>query len=819
MNQATRAALAGLLHDIGKLYQRAYGKNPPPDFAEAGRTHQDYTAYFVRRLGLDLNLAESAKRHHRSRETPERLRPRPDQPLDWVVFYADNYASRERTDGDPEAAKAVEHTPLTSVFSQVYLGGIEAPERVYPLLPGGKPGFGPSLMYPADPAHSNVRPAAYARLVDHLEANVRKLPAGIDPESLLANLNMLFLDALWPVPADTRGDPGISLYDHLRLTAAFAAALWGFHSEQGLEIAAIRDESAEKFLLVGGDVSGIQGHIYRIKEAQGQGGIAKRLRARSLEVSLAAEAMARGLLERLGLPQLQRIMSAGGKFYLLIPNTRTAREALKEHFQEWEAWAMDQGASLVPVLAWAPFSPKRLKEKGFSEIFERLVAALTEAKLRPLASQLSRFRNPFGERLGRGLRPCAVCGVRPALDDEPGASCVECLRDREIGTRLPHSRSLFATATPQKPYYRFPQASFDLASQGYELRGEVDFAPASHPWELRLLLGHLPTVADALAYKNWTLEEYRSFLTEHDHRLDEGEGLSEKKPLTFSELAHLSRGVPYLGALMLDADRMGEAFARGFDHLKETQSPGRVAALSRAVEVFFTIEVGGLIAEARRYLSRLGWSEPEARQKTWRYRLIYTVYSGGDDLFLIGPWDVLIDFARDLNALYRRYTGHPAFTLTGGLALLRPATPVPVIYEAVHRAEEQAKERGKDPASPTRGKGHLTLFGQVVPWEELEEVSEWADWLRGELEAGRFPSALAYRLLKLHRAYWEAGDPARKMFYKPQLAYLLRNFADDEKYPGYLQRLHRLLDHTKPEWQYLPVWVQWGLYSARGGKG
>jgi len=813
--------MAGLLHDIGKLYQRAYGNTPPPDYREEGYTHQDYTAYFAQKFIADDELSEIAKRHHAGAKTPERLRPREDRPLDWVVFFADNYASRERSGEDAAPSQAVERTPLISVFSQIQILGKKAPERAYPFLSDGRVGLAPGLPYPTQPARANVSPDAYRRLVEHLEARTAQATSlTTDLPALVANLNMAFLETLWPVPADTRGDPGISLYDHLRLTAAFAAALYAYHQAGELKVEAIRDESEAKFLLVGGDMSGIQSHIYRIKDAQGQGGIAKRLRARSLEVSLAAEAMALGLLERLGLPPLQRIMSAGGKFYALLPNTEEAKQALEAHREAWEAWALEQGAGLIPVLDCVPFSPETLKTQGFAAIFQRLIERMAEAKLRPLKSQTARFPDPFQNRQGQSRRPCAVCGVRPAQTDEPGAACVECIRDREVGTRLPRVQSLSATKTPARPYYRFPELAFDLEAHAYALRGAADFTPSGAPWEFRPLLGHLPTVRDALDFLNKEdLEDYRAHLDERGVDPEDDAPLSEDKPLTFSELAHLSQGAPYLGALMLDADRMGEAFARGFAHLKEPMSPGRIATLSRAIETFFTLEVGGLIQNAADYSEHLGFSALEAETKARRYRLIYTVYSGGDDLFLIGPWDVLLDFALDLNALYQRYTAHPGLSLSGGFVLLRPTTPVPMIYEAVRQAEEQAKARGKAPESPSRGQGHLALFGQAVPWSALQGLAPWARWLMNEHAHGRFPSALAYRLLKLHRRFQEEEDPARKMFYKPQLAYTLRNYTDGEKFPGYRERLSQLLDHTRPEWAHLPVWVEWGLYGARGRKG
>jgi len=812
--------LAGLLHDIGKLYQRAYGNSGPVDFSEKGFTHQDYTAYFIQKFSLFTSqLADIAKRHHLAENTPERLQPRADEPRDWVVYFADNYASSERSDTGQTPDTAVQNTPLATIFSQITIGGNTGNKTVYKFLPEGSTGLQPGLTYPVEPEEANVRRDSYKRLVEELESRVTDL-AKLRPNdnAALANLTMFLLEGLWPVPADTRGDTGISLYDHLRLTAAFAAALYSYHLENGLTIKAIRNESPQKFLLVGGDVAGIQNHIYRITDAQGQGGVAKRLRARSLEVSLAAEAMSIGLLERLGLTPLQRIMSAGGKFYLLLPNTEGAKSELDEHRGEWEEWALNQGASLLPVLSAVPFGPEELKSSGFAGVFKRLLGAMAQDKLHPLASQQARFAAPYAERQGQSLRPCVVCGVRPAQSDDPGAVCIECERDRLVGGKLPQTRSLSVAANPVKPYYQFPLLNFDLRSNEYVLRGEADFSPAAYPWELRPLLGHLPTVADALEAKNLDPDDYLVFLEEQGLSLDDDE-LSTHKPLTFGELAHLSSGASYLGALMLDADRMGEAFAKGFAHLKEEKGPGRIAALSRSVDTFFTLEVGGLIKEAARYEKHLGYSRKEAEEKGRRYQLIYTVYSGGDDLFLIGPWDVLLDFAADLNELYRRYTRHPAFTISGGFALLKPTTPVPLIYEAVHGAEQQAKEKGKDPNSPTQGRGHLALFGQAVTWENINHLKPWTNWLVEELSSGRFPSALAYRLLKLYRHFAEEPDLAKKMFYKPQLAYLLRNYSDDRKYPKYYEQLKQLLDHTQPAWAHLPVWVEWGLYGARGRKG
>lgn len=129
---------------------------------------------------------------------------------------------------------------------------------------------------------------------------------------------------------------------------------------------------------------------------------------------------------------------------------------------------------------------------------------------------------------------------------------------------------------------------------------------------------------------------------------------------------------------MLDADRMGEAFATGFRREgRDLATPSRLAALSRTLEVFFTTEVLTLLEEPRRYRERLGWDDPSAQRKEARYPLLYSVYSGGDDLFLLGPWDALLDFALDLERLYRLFTRHPRLTLSGGSSSSRRASPCP----------------------------------------------------------------------------------------------------------------------------------------------
>lgn len=808
MSSDVHVTLASLVHDIGKLYQRAFWNHAPEGFDLPDRSHPAYTAWAIQRhrklferAGLEPDwLAQTASRHHEGWHDKPQYQPQ--TPEQWCVALADTYASRERLEADGKGSRAPD-TPLKSVFANLRVQETYGQrDHGYSMVEAGQEvGLKLGEAYPQ--ARPNVSGDTYWRAAERLDKRLTEL-AGFSPskETLLLNLLGLFQGLLWNVPSDTQGEPDVSLFDHLRLTGAIAAALWAYHGGSPT-VEALKDERSEKFLLVIGDLGGIQNHIYRIQAAQtGTGGIAKRLRARSLEVSLAAEAMGLELLQRSGFTPLQRIMSAGGKFYLLLPNTQAAQEALGEVRWRWEEWALAQRATLLPFLAAHPFAPAGFRV--FSQVLKEAHQKLAAAKLKPLSSQLA---TPYLTQGNLSLRPCAACGVR-AAKSATDELCHGCERDGHVGRLIPQLQEIgfFFQGAPN-PHYRFGELKAALSpSSTHTLRTQPDFTPAAHPWEVRLLAGHVPTLEDALHLGRWRdLADYQAWARAQGLWEEEEDGRREEDPLTLAELAELSTGAKYLGALMLDADRMGEAFATGFVDEKgqDNSSPSRIASLSRTLELFFAGEVLQLIRRPQTYAKRLGWSESEAREKAQRYPLVYSVYAGGDDLFLLGPWDVLLEFALDLERLYRAFTQHPALTLSGGFALVNPSLPIPLLAEAVREAEKAAKNAGRN---------RLHLFGQSVPWSEMGELVGWTRDFRRHLQAegkAGLSSALAYRLLRLWRGHQEK-DEARRMRYKPLLAYALRE-RNEEIRQHYLQ----LTNHTQAAWQHLPVWVQWGLYLER----
>jgi CRISPR-associated protein Csm1 len=109
---------------------------------------------------------------------------------------------------------------------------------------------------------------------------------------------------------------------------------------------------------------------------------------------------------------------------------------------------------------------------------------------------------------------------------------------------------------------------------------------------------------------------------------------------------------------------------------------------------------------------------------TWRDR-VSVVYSGGDDLFLVGAWDALPGVALEIRRQFARFTcDNPSFSLSGGLVLTGGKFPIYKSAEMAGEAEGSAKQHETAfPGRKTVKKASLTFLGTPMHWSELEEVA------------------------------------------------------------------------------------------------
>ncbi|GAW32210.1 type III-A CRISPR-associated protein Cas10/Csm1 [Carboxydocella sp. JDF658] len=734
--------LAALVHDIGKFIQRA-------DFGEQQlrKTHQEHSLMWASKLAQYLEgqvdpwlWQELVLKHHDNRQTPEQYRPASIderfRPLGYLVSKADNLSSSERGD---TVAKDFRTQPLASVFSAIQVEGKKADRLTwYEVAP-----LAPAAVKPVP--ETRIDRNRLANMVAEFSSQCAEIcqQPGLDFAAFFTQLQFLLQRYTWCIPANTQEEiPDISLYDHLRTSAAIAACMYRFHEEGGSwDTGQINREQRHCLHLIA-DLSGIQDYILGVNRI-GIKGVAKSLRARSFRLAVMADALALKLVQLAGVTPANILQVSGGTVHLLLPNTRAVKAALSDFRQELDRWSLREFQGLLRWnLAWTEVEDGEFKD--YSLVYRRVFQQLGQQKLRPLAGGLQRD-NGWKEEAFLGLlperAPCKVCGMRAHIDEKD--TCIDCQRLESVGSDLPSARSLLL--------YNEPAANrIELAPGLYgELGNKGDGR------ELATFVLGLDRLYQATSgyifYKG--LGNYAARV-EKDCELQDDCGdcrWQEGDILPLDCLARLADGKEMIAYLKGDVDNLGYIFSRG---LGERISISRLATLSRMLDYFFSAWLKDFLAT--------------------NYPYSYVVYSGGDDFLLLCPWSESLGLVSDLRRAFADYTGrNPALTFSVGLSLTKPQLP---LARGVARAEHQlelAKDSGKD---------RLGLLERALTWPQLDrvwdEAAQVGNWLLDK-QTGLSTNFLRYLLqfAGMYRHYRQTGDPLGLKFV-PLLYYqVVRNLS------------------------------------------
>lgn len=153
---------------------------------------------------------------------------------------------------------------------------------------------------------------------------------------------------------------------------------------------------------------------------------------------------------------------------------------------------------------------------------------------------------------------------------------------------------------------------------------------------------------------------------------------------TFEEYA----GNTNLGILRMDVDGLGKRFITGFDSISQYK------AFSKRLVDFF--EKG----------------TKEIQQEPTFKPYLNIIYAGGDDLFVVGRWDKVIDFAERIRQETTRRFGNEGISISGGIAVVQPKFPISKAAELAGDAEETAKHFRNGE------KNAFCMLGKTVSWNQ-----------------------------------------------------------------------------------------------------
>lgn len=504
---------------------------------------------------------------------------------------------------------------------------------------------------------------------------------------------------------------GISVFELARMTAAIASALTLYvDSKPDLLTTSSPSTSVtteEGLLLVSLGLSGIQSFIYTISSK----GALKSLRARSVYLELLLENLADELLSNLGLTRANLLYSGGGHAYLLLPNTAVAREHCRLAFERVHSGLLRTfGTRLFLINGVTPCSMEVLLNQTsdsdqYSLLFKELLASRSEKKLRRYSAADIIALNHSDKHDGE--RECMICGasdqlLEDTIADEAVSVCHACASFSNISNVLIKPGAMLIVTKSQVGEQATGLPLFTGKSPGMSLQ-----AVASH--EIAAFLKKNPRV------RMYTKDPLQiNYPLTHRIRLGDYAFMIEEQLATFEMLAEASTGIKRIGVLRADIDNLGSYFTDGFSSQgAHTANLLRTSALSRSLSLFFKNTINELLEKPE---FRLTSSPTSSRRK------VVLVYSGGDDLFLAGAWDEVLEAALDLAKALRHYTGG-ALTISAGMTLFETKYPLSMMAEETAELEKMAKKYTRDGQS----KNAISLFGLETVDNNLQDLHTY-DW-------------------------------------------------------------------------------------------
>jgi len=526
------------------------------------------------------------------------------------------------------------------------------------------------------------------------------------------------------IPVSGSGDEkvDISVYEHIKQSIAIGSSLYEYLTENDR----IKDQeklyhSPEEFykeksiLLYSMDFSGIQSFIYG---QYGKEEVLKNLRSRSFYLEILMENVIDELLKSLNLSVANLLYAGGGHAYFILANTGRTKTILADFDADIKAWMQDTfGIDLYIGSGYCECSCNDLQNKpdgAYSNCFREVSGAVSQNKLRRYgASQIKALNK--GKKTD-GERECKICHSSYNLNEN--GVCSLCDGFAKLSRDI-LNREIFTVVSDKE------SGILPIYKNGYLSGGNIKRKDGEE---------YLNTNKKILirAYsKNGVYKgkDYVKTIYVGDyHNAD-----------TLENLVKDGVGIKRLGVLRGDIDNLGKAFVGGFEKNKQTLS--KSAAFSRKLTQFFKYDINNIL---RNPIYKIPFSDGEDENTD---RKIAIIYSGGDDVFVVGAWKDIIEFGVDLYNNLKEYT-QGTLTVSAGLGIYMPKYPISYMAEKTGELEDYSKKLD--------GKNAVTLFDKnnSYHWDEFidkvmgEKFATVSEFFSTVEDKGK---SLLYNLLELFR--------------------------------------------------------------------
>lgn len=706
-----------LLHDIGKVCYRT-GKR-----INHSKLGGDFLEQYLKQNEEAERLLNCVRYHHKDYLQKANLDK---NDLAYIVYEADNIASgMDRRENEGEEKGFDPKLNLDSIFSVFYSDKKIQVANKYPLI---YKDINKAFNYPRKDI-SLATNSNYEALLNKIKSHfITKDISQISINQLLQILE----EGFSYVPSSTNRAEvcDISLYVHSKITSAVASCMKLYFDEQQIQdykkycfnsgSKIFRNEKI--YLLISGDISGIQDFIYTIPSK----GALKTLRGRSLYIDLLLEEFIDEYLEQIGLSRANVLYSGGGHFYILVPNIEDTKKAIDKLQAKMNRWLMENiGINLYLAIGMAECSANNLmKSEAQGNLFAIVNKKLKDDKTIRYSKDEDFLEHIFNveKEKDTAKKECNIChNLVDKLwkyNSDEEIACEFCLNLYKLGQDILTQDLVFVI-------------SEEKIDGGIKIFGKDKnlYMYAVNIEDIDMFKGKILRIYS----KNNLLESdlsIRLYLADYSAKNENDE------VMTFDDLAKSScktdKGIKRLGVLRLDIDDLGIAFSSGFvsdkdkieDNLRYA-TLSRYADLSKDISMFFKVAINkicagdltGCVDFEEKAFNIFGIAKAPKRK-------VNIIYAGGDDLFLVGAWDEVLEVAIDINRAFKQFT-NGKLTLSAGMAMFSPTYPISKMAEIAGLLVQMSKNR--------KDKNSIALFGMETNIKangqlECKHIYTWADF-------------------------------------------------------------------------------------------
>lgn len=239
----------------------------------------------------------------------------------------------------------------------------------------------------------------------------------------------------------------------------------------------------------------------------------------------------------------------------------------------------------------------------------------------------------------------------------------------------------------------------------------------------------------------------------------------------------------YLGVLRMDVDGLGKKFIQSsFKSISEYKK------FSKRLDDFFGDEL-------QKIQNDNGFRE-----------FLNIVYAGGDDIFVVGKWNKVIDFAEVVSTKFKSYINDGALSISGGVAIVGPKFPIAKAAELAGDAEDIAKKYNNGQ------KNAFCLFNTAISWnKDFEYVKRFKILLYDHCKNG-MPHSILHKLM-LFADMKKRGE----LKYIWHTAYFMKRFKDgkSEEVRSFCETIEKELYNNPKGYELLAVSARWAELELR----